>query len=236
MSDAKQDDDVRGGRFLLGRKYVTVHHGKLRIDAEIAKILKLMENQVLPERVDTDEDDLPRDPSARPLVVLTPIIRVRPSRKWLFCLAAVVAGFVLLWTFQVQRFWSQKEVRAIPVVVPTSISTDPAPAKPRRSKPPSVHVRRDSQGVPIAISGPDAVGVLAKFCEVADPSLGRTPIGIAPAPPHGSGMVLGHFQDHGVSEQHLAILIYFDPRTSRWRVGDGTRPIEPTPVAAGGSR
>ena len=217
MTDSNQEDKAPEAGALLGKHCVSVHHGMLWIDAGIAKILGLSENQVLPETNENGEKDNPLAGTRPGMVVLTPIVRVRPSRKWLARTAAAAAAFALLFAFQTQRLWSHTQADESPVVA--AAARPPAPTKPAARRPPAVQVQRDAGGVLVDISGPDASSVLDAFCGATDPTGARKPIRISAAPGQGAGAMLGHFEDASDPGAALPILIYFDPRTRRWRTG-----------------
>jgi len=223
MSDPTQDDEAREDEVLLGRRCVTVHHGTLFVDPRIAKILGLEENQTLPETRTKDvEEEAQTDGERRQVVVLTPIIHVRPSRKGLLLGAAMLAVFALFLALQAKRVWSRDDARGTPVAIAVDrpVSVDPAPRPLPRTQ-----VRSDERGIPVDIRGPDAAAVLAGFCSASDPTGRRKPAGISAAPAR-SGAVLGHFEDVSAPDSRGAILIYLDPRISRWRAGNGNEPIE----------
>jgi len=223
MNDSREHDQEPGGRFLLGRRCLTVHHGTLWVDARVAAILGLSENETLPERTDeTPESATPQ--ASRPLE-LTPIHHVRPSRKGLIRLGAIVIAFAVFTAFQAQRLWSHGDAREIPIHAPGIAATPSAP--PNLPKPPAAEVRLNDDGVPVDIRATEAAAVLAAFCKASKPSGERKPIGLSQTRSLGASAVLGRFEDSAFPAEQKAILIYLDPRISRWRAGTGAGPIAP---------
>lgn len=228
MSGSKPDDRGDGKRTLLGRRCIEVHHGTLRVDERIASILKLSENQILPEPT-RDEEEEPTEPAPRAEVVLTPIIRARPSRKKLIHGLAILAVFVLFGAWEARRQWSRVEASDSPMVDRAATVRRPPPAQPAVSRPRAI-VQRDTEGALLKISAAVPGDVLEAYCRATDPAGNLRPLGTSPVPGGGSGTLLGLCEDAFEPNSASAIVIYLDPRTSRWNAGDGKTPLRPRPT------
>jgi hypothetical protein len=83
----------------------------------------------------------------------------------------------------------------------------------------------DSEGRALSISAPSPRLVLIEYCASASALHRYEPVELAPTVPPFPGARLGVYRDSAQLDKLFAIEIRKDPRSRRWSVGDGIRPI-----------
>jgi hypothetical protein len=108
-----------------------------------------------------------------------------------------------------------------------------APAPARVSSP--VEIVVDRLGAPTLVTGPDPRSVLEAFCSHPQNSARLSPRSLVPSAVRGSGDQIGLIEDYEHGSGMRAVVISRDPRSRRWRIGNGRTPIgllDSVPVSA----
>lgn len=158
---------------------------------------------------------------ARASVASTGMDATGQERKhWLLALTlGVLVGGGLL------AFLVNDQKPPIPPPAPRVSLTQPSGIVPATMAPPVLaHTTVDTEGRATRIGGGDPSSVLTAYCEAAQPSDLREPIGIREAPSPQRGVRLGVFR-RVASGREYAIWIRMDPRTGKWSVGNGQTPV-----------
>jgi transcription elongation factor Elf1 len=172
------------------------------------------------------------------------LFRGRPTRKaarksrsrfrlpFIGMLAAVGLGTA----FQSWSTWSHGNA---PGPTTASLAGTPAATAGATPPPPALPLRRvalpatpgaplrfaraatDADGWLTRVTAPDPRSVLAAWCAHGEEARLREPLGLAPAAPPSSEMVLGVYSDTNDLSTRFTIRIYRDPREGRWVAGNG---------------